>query len=244
MKNAGLAFAVTLAASLSAAQSVTAADVSPATRKYRDYRLVATEPSFGLAKVKAIIKAIKPKEQGDGELNATTDWAKMSTAEKFTYCMLHGEVSTQVCDVPPWVVGEENKIFGSLSASFSEQSWSDRQRAFLKAERREVVRLMRSTMSRSRRVGVNLKEAIAQLGLYELIPDLATAYRRDRKDHDILTVMLILMKDGKDIPFSKTITYRKLYGPDADFTSYIVSNRANQDLVLQRAKAYYQRRVG
>ncbi|RYZ93238.1 MAG: hypothetical protein EOP06_01700 [Proteobacteria bacterium] len=244
MKKALLVLILPLASTLCGAQSVSASDVSAATRKYRVYRLVMTEPSFGLARVKAIIKQIKPKEQGDGELAATAAWAKMSTSERFTYSMIHGEVSTQVCDSPPWVTGEETKIFGALTAYFSEQNWSDRQRAFLKANRREVVRLMRSTIGSHRRVGVNLKDAIVNLGLYELIPDISKVYLRDRKDNDLLTVMLILMKDGKDAAFAKTITYQKLYGPDANFTSYIDANRANQDLVVKRAMAYYHRKVG
>lgn len=228
------------------AQEVKESEVSLATKRYRAYRLQFTEPSFALAKVKAIIARIKskPDQGGDGEWLATPAWNSMSPPEKFTYCMIHGEVSTQVCDVPPWLTDEEHKIFGQLTGFANEQSWSDRQRAFLKGHRSEVVRLMRTTIREKGRVGVNLKSAISDLGLYELIPDLTSIYRKDRKDQDILTVLLLLMEEGKDKPFLTSITYGKLYGKDANFASYIVANRANQDLTMQRAMAYYHRRVG
>lgn len=220
--------------------------MSAATKNYRAYRLKFTEPSFGLAKVKAIIAKIKPvaKPESDGESLETSSWSAMSTPEKFTYSMIHGEVATQVCDVPPWLLDEQNKIFGQLTGFANEQSWSDRQRAFLKGHRSDVVRLMRTTIREKGRVGVNLKTAIADLSLYELIPDLASVYRKDRKDQDVLTVMLLLMKAGGDKPFQGTLTYKKLYGPDGNWMSYIVANRANQDLTMQRAMAYYHRRAG
>lgn len=233
--------------SFSIAQFVKESDISPATRKYREYRMMRTEPPFGLAKVKALIAKIKPAKGADEDSRvlATTAWSRLSTPEKFTYCMLHGEVSSQNCDGMPWVVDEEQKIFAH-PPDFSgggEENWSDRQTAFLAKNRREVVRLLRTTIREKGRVGFNLKAAIVQIDAYELIPDLVTAFDRDHKDQDILSVFALLMKDGKYKPFLQSVTYRKFYGPDANYQAYIVGNEENQKLMISRAMGFYHSRV-
>ncbi|RYG23610.1 hypothetical protein EON82_13520 [bacterium] len=219
--------------------------VSPATSRYHELRFKSTEPSFGLAKVKGLIKQIKPKKIDDeSAVLATTAWNRLSTAEKFTYCMLHGELSTQNCDAMPWVVDEENKVFAYPPPFLGgELMWSDRQKAFLKSHRGEVVRLLRSTIRSKGEVGVNLKVATYEINADELIPDLISVYRKGRKDQDILTLLMLLMKDGKYKPFLSSTTYRKLYGENASYQSYIVANEANQKLMFDRAMGYYRSRV-
>lgn len=248
MKKVSLLVLVTLAAASALAQDVKPSDVSPAARRYHDFRQAATEPSFGLTRVKALIKAIKPSlkpgEDQDSQTLATPAWNRLTDAEKFTYCMLHGEVSSQNCDMMPWVMDEDKKVFSNPPPfNAGEQDWSDRQRAFLTKQRPEVVRFLRSTIREKGRVGVNLKAAIKELDAYELIPDLVKVYERDHRDQDILTVLALLMKDGKDKPFLDSITYRKLYGPDANYQSFVLANEANQKLMVVRAMAYYHRRV-
>ncbi|RYD39252.1 MAG: hypothetical protein EOP83_37080 [Verrucomicrobiaceae bacterium] len=90
---------------------------------------------------------------------------------------------------------------------------------------------------------MNQKQIITEYHLNELIPDLVKLYRRDRKDHDILSVLMILMKDGKYEPFVKSQTYDKLYSEKANYKSYIVANRANGDLTIDRAMTFYRSRV-
>ncbi|RYG23606.1 hypothetical protein EON82_13500 [bacterium] len=220
-------------------------NVSLATQRYRQYRIADTEPPFSLAKVKAIIAKIKPTpgEDPSEELLVTKAWSRMTTRERFTYCMLHGEVYSQNCNAMPWVAGEEKKIFAELSGLQGETLWSDRQRAFLKQNRREVIRLLRTTMQERRRAGLNLKVAIMEMDAYPLIPDLVRLYQRERKDQDILTVLGALMKQGKYRPFVTSTVYRKLYGPDANYQSSIVASEANQKLMLDLATGYYRSRV-
>ena len=238
---------LTLAPSLTVAQDVKETDLSAATKQYRAYRVQNTEPSYGLAKVKAAIRQTKPTkgEDMDSVVLAPSVWTRLSTAERFTYCMLHGEVSSQNCDEMPWIVDEEHKVF-AYPPSFhdAEESWSKRQLAFMKGNRTAVIRLLRETMAAKERVGVNLKNAITEIGAFELIPDLVKLYDRDHKDQDLLSVMAVLMKEGKDKPFLASITYRKLYGPEANYQSFIVANPENQKLMTDRAMAFYRRRVG
>ena len=246
MKKATLLL-LAIVASKAVAQDVKASDVSPATKRYHEYRQAATEPTYGLAKVKALLKATSATkgDEMDSKVLPSAAWNRLTTPERFTYCMLHGEVSSQNCDAMPWIVDEEHKVF-AYPPSFhdGEESWSDRQRAFLSGHRSAVIGLLRSTIREKRRVGVNLKAAIVEIHANELIPDLVSAYDRDRKDNDLLSVLMLLMKDGKDKPFLASITYRKLYGPKASYQAFIVANDANQKLMVQRAMAFYHRRVG
>lgn len=210
--------------------------------KYREYRYAATEPTFGLSKVKKLIKGIKADEE-DNRIMSEKTYNSLSVEEKFTYAMIHGENSSQNCDVMPWVVGEDKKIFGYFAGIFGDEAaWSDRQRSFLKNNRTKVVSLMRSTIKTRQRVGVNFKHTIMELDAFELIPDIIAVYNVNKKDQDILTVLNLLMREGKYKPFLESATCKKLYGPDANYQASIEANAANQKLVISRATEYYKSR--
>ncbi len=235
---------LTLSTTTSFAQDVDAAGISRATKRYHDYRVTNSEPAYGLKKVKTLIKGIKrnPKDMDDLSIPKSV-WNHLSTPEKFTYCMLHGEVASQNCDGMPWIVGEEHKIFARTPGFFGdEELWSDRQNAFLQNHRGEVVRLLRTTILKQGRVGANLKVALTTVHANELIPDLVKLYNKDHKDQDLLTVFMLLMKDGGFKPFLASATYRKLYGPDSNYQSFIEANPANQKLMVERVTAFYQTR--
>jgi hypothetical protein len=208
---------------------------------YRDFRATIVTPTYGLSKVRALLKKLKPG--GEEELSALGEkvYASLSTAEKFTYNMIHGELSTQVCDVTPILATEEKKIFAyHLSPFGGEQVWSDRQKAFFTQNRKEVVELLRKSMTRANRVGSNFKLAISENNYVELIPDLIRVYKSQRKDHDILSVLMLLMKEAKYPPFTASATFKKLYSDDSGYLSFVVANRENQDLTISRAMAFYK----
>jgi hypothetical protein len=213
-----------------------------AMEKYREYRYAATEPVFGLSKVKKLIKGIKADEE-DNRIMAEKTYNALSVEEKFTYAMIHGENNSQNCDVMPWVVGEDKKIFGYFAGIFGDEAaWSDRQRSFLKNNRTKVVTLLRSTIKTRNRVGVNLKHAIMEIDAVELIPDVIAVYNTNKKDQDILTLLNLLMREGKYKPFLESATFTKLYGPDANYQASIEANTANQKLVISRATDFYKSR--
>ncbi len=246
MKKATALLLAPLLANLAAAQMFGEGNVSQASKRYHAYRFETTQPPYGLAKVKAIIKGIKPKKGGVddmGDVRATAAWGRMTTEERFTYCMLHGEDPSQNCNAMPWLVDEERKVFAYPAGFFGDEVWSERQMAFLRSRRSDVVRLLRGTIRARGRVGANLKDTIAYLNTNELIPDLIWAYNRDRKDQDILTVLMLLMREGKYAPFMASPTYKKLYGEGAMSDSFVVANEANRKLMFERAMAFYRTRV-
>lgn len=219
--------------------------VSPATRRYHQYRFTNTEPSYGLAKVKALVRKIKQ----DGEDNRRLPsglFNSLSSAEKFTYCMIHAEDMNQNCSAMPWIDGEQHMVFAYPAPAFDQEEagWSRRQRDFLNSHRGAILRMLKSTMREKHRAGANVKAAILEMNAYELIPDLVAVYNRDHKDQDILTVLQLLMKQGRYQPFLSSTTYEKLYGEKASYQASIEANPANQKLVIQRATAFYRSRMG
>jgi len=213
-------------------------------RNYHQYRIDITEPTYGLAKVKAMIKNIKAADD-DGTPLTAAQFESLSVPEKFTFTMIHGEEMDQNCDPMPAIVGEEKLIFGELPGNFDyTAAWSERQIAFLKHNRKAVISMIRKEMHKHSHVGLNLKHAIVEIDAYELIPDLVAAFDRNKKDLDVLTTLFLLMKDGKYKPFLESATYEKCYGPKADYKSCVDGNTANQKLTIQRAEAYYKGRMG
>ncbi len=211
---------------------------SKESQAYHEYRYKATVPPYGLAHVKSLIASIKSDDEDNRSMNTQT-YQALPLREKFTYHMIHAEAYSQNCDVMPPIQDEHLKIFGHLPDAFDEYSWSNRQTGFLTANRDSVLALIKESVSRSKRVGVNYKTAIVAVKGKALIPFLISIYKTDRKDHDILTVLLLLMEQGQYEPFKKTATYTKLYGADSNYQSYLKYNQANEHLILKRAMEFY-----
>src|SRR5262249_48944053 len=162
-------------------------------------------------KVKALIKSIKTDSEENRRL-PDKKYNALSFNEKFTYVMLHGEDFSQNCDMMPGFIDEEKKIFSYFPGAFDDTAmWSERQAAFVKNNLTRVIGLIRQTIETRHRVGVNLKQAIIVMNAWELIPDVLAVYKRDHKDHDILTLCNRLMVENKFPTFLKSATYKKLY---------------------------------
>ncbi|MDQ0109649.1 hypothetical protein SAMN05660909_04601 [Chitinophaga terrae (ex Kim and Jung 2007)] len=206
---------------------------------YNVYRTKVSVPPYGLAKVKAMIAKLTPNDE---EIEKLPDnlYNSLSLREKFTYNMIHGEIYSQNCDPMPPVEDEHKKIFAQLPGAFDEYSWSDKQTQFFDNNRDSVIALIKESVTRSKRVGVNYKEAIVSMNAVEIIPFLEEVYLRDKKDHDILTVFLLLMKANKYQPFLASSSFKKLYGDDANYGTHIVYNSANEQLILQRVNDFYK----
>lgn len=239
MKKCLLLCLVTAFASLSFAQEMDGPKPSPASEKYAVYRHQDSTPTYGLAKIQAMVKKLKEDEDMNRRM-ADKDYKALSVQEKFTYIMIHGEDFSQNCDMMPAIIDEHKKIFSFFPGAFDDTAmWSDRQREFLKTNRAQVTKLIKATIVSKNRVGNNLKNAIGEMNAVELIPTLVTVYNRDKKDHDILTLLMILMKDGKYAPFLKSSQYKGLYGDENNYRSFLMATPETQRSVLKMATAYY-----
>ncbi|HTQ10042.1 MAG TPA: hypothetical protein VMI31_08235 [Fimbriimonadaceae bacterium] len=203
--------------------------------RYHESRLAFTYPPYGLAKVKGLIARLKDDKEGDERLPAKT-FDALPFDEKFTYVMIHAEDFSQNCAGMPEIAGENKKIFGHTPGAFEadERTWSERETGFLNHNRAKVIRLLRDSM-RSGHVGINVKGAIEETKAYELIPDLIAAHERDPDDHDLLTVMMLLMDDAKYKPFMATTVAKKLYGDNSNYQGAIEDTPAHEKLIVTLA---------
>ena len=211
---------------------------SKESQAYHDYRAENSEPSFGLKKVQTLIKKIKSDDEDNEKLDQK-NYSSLTLREKFTYHMIHGESYSQNCDAMPPIQDEHKKIFAQLPDAFGEYAWSDRQVNFFKNNRDSVIKFMEELILKDNRVGVNFKNAIVEMNAKEMIPFLIQTYNAAKKDRDILTVLLLLMKQNKYKPFLVSTSYKKLYGDDADYQSYLNFNTANEELIIKRVTDFY-----
>jgi hypothetical protein len=212
---------------------------SKESQAYHDFREENTDPPYGLKKIEALVSKIKTDEEDNAKLNPKA-YAALSLREKFTYHMIHGESYSQNCDAMPPVQDEHKKIFARLPDAFGEYAWSERQIKFFKTNRDSVIRWMEEMISKDNRVGLNFKQAIVKMNAKEMIPFLISTYNATKKDHDLLTVLLLLMKENKDKPFLASASYKKLYGDEyASYQAYLGFNTANEELIIKRATDFY-----
>jgi hypothetical protein len=216
-------------------------EASPESQAYHQYRIKETMPPYGLPKVKALIAKIRSTEDEDLKLNHK-EYETLTLREKFTYHMIHAESFSQNCDAMPPIQDEQKKIFGYLPDGFDEYSWSERQVNFLKKNKDSVLTLIKESVGRSKRIGANYKQAIVEMNAKEMIPFLIKTYNTDKKDHDILTVFMLLMKNNNYKPFMASASFKKLYGEEASYQAYLDFNKANEELILKRVMDFFNGR--
>ena len=218
---------------------------SKASLAYHEYRSKITRPPYGLEKVLRLIDKIKPVESEEVSDNGTAAlspkiYASLSFREKFTYNMVHGESYSQNCDGGFVDHDEEKKIYAMLPTPFGDEYWTDSQRKFFADNHDSAVALMTESIGRSHRVGVNYKQVIERINATEMIPLLISTYNIDKKDHDILTTLNLLMLNNKYAPFMTSESYRKLYAKeDSRWEAFLTFNTANEGLIIQRATEFY-----
>lgn len=210
---------------------------------YRELRAKLSIPPYGLNKVKSLIKKIAyaPSDEGDAGISAlsTSQYNGLSLREKFTYTMIHPEAYSQNCAIFVYSKDEHKMIYSYLISWMDETTWSERQVNYLRDNRDSVMQIIQESVDRSKRMGVNYKDALVEIDAWEMIPYLINYYKTNKKDVDVLTTLLLLMKQGEYTPFLQSASYTKLYGSDYNYERYINFNQANESLILERAMGYY-----
>jgi hypothetical protein len=100
---------------------------------------------------------------------------------------------------------------------------------------------MRESMSRTKKAGVNFKQAIVEINAKEMIPDIIATYKANTavRDLDLLSLLMLLMKDNEYEPFLLSGSYKKLYAEDTSYKSYLDYSKANEELIIKRATDFY-----
>ena len=220
-------------------------EISAESHAYHEMVKRNTIPPYSIEKVRILIGALKPVDNADGwtstEAISTKTYGSLSLREKFTYHMIHGETYSQNCDGIPPIPDEQKKLFGYLSDPFGEYEWAERQKKFFKDNKDSVVALMSESIRRSHHIGLNYKKVIVDINATEMIPLLISMYNEKKIDHDILTVLMLLMSKNKYPVFINSLSWQKLYGdPKSNRRGYLDFNTANEQLILQRAADFYK----
>jgi len=214
-------------------------EASKESQAYHEYRLIVTKPPYSLQKIINLVNKLKMDDKEQEKIPEKT-YASFSLREKFTYNMIHEESYSQICDAEPPILDEQKKIFAQLPTDMDEYNWSKKQIQFFIDNRDSVMKLMTESIVRSKHVGLNFKQVIIEINAKEMVPALIKTYTATKKDHDILTILMLLMKNNKYKPFLTSMSYKKLYGDeDASYQSYITFNNANENLILKRATDFY-----
>jgi hypothetical protein len=173
----------------------------------------ASTPPYGLDKVEKLVTQLS-REYGSSTALAPNVYTSLSLREKFTYNMIHAESYRQICSLS--LIREPNKLYAELPR-LSEYGLSQRQMDFFKDNRDSVIVLMSECIGEDRRVGLNFKNVIIDIHATEMIPLLLATYKIGKKDHDILTVLMWLMIDGKYQPFMTSVPYKKLHNSSESY---------------------------
>jgi hypothetical protein len=227
------------------AQDETEKRPSTASQAYHESRQKTTTPPYGLEKIQSLLPKMKDVPDKDNEDEGTLaltekTYASLSLPEKFTYNMIHGESYFQSCDAFLPYLEEEKKVFARLPPLFSEQGWSKRQTKFFLDNKDSVILLMTASINRTHYVGLNYKQVIVDINATSMIPLFIDIYKLKRNDHDILTVLLLLMLNNAYPPFVSSTSHHKLYASEgSSYSAYLICNTANQDLIIQRATDFY-----
>jgi hypothetical protein len=211
----------------------------PDDQAYLEFRTKNTHPPYSLDKVEALIEKIKFNEEDETKPLMDSIYALLTFREKFTYHMIHAESYSQICDVMPLPKKSREKLFGYLHEVYGEYNWSERQIEFFKNNKDSVLSLIKESVSRSRRIGLNYKQAIIELEATEMIPFLIETYSADKEDKDILTVLMTLMKNQKYKPFLSSNLYEKLYGDEFSWGSFTDFNQDTGELIIKWATDFY-----
>lgn len=197
-----------------------------------------TDPLYSLSKIKAMIVKIK-RDEDDNRRLSDRAFNGLTSKEKFSYVLLHGEDFSQNCEPMPQVADEHKKIFRYFPSPFGDEAvWSDRQRAFLDNNPTKVIDMLKETLAKRQRVGTNLKQTVAYVKAKSLIPQIKAIYLKDHKDHDILTLFMLMMDDAKYKPFLSSTIYKTIYSEEASWQATIPFNKANEKTILDLATRF------
>lgn len=242
----GLLFLLSFCITSSYAQEETYYEMTKADELYREARMRKSVPPYGLHKIQGLIKAIESQQSDDAdegiEALKPQQYKSLSLREKFTYTMINPEMYSQNCAIFVPVPEENKKIFGQLMSWVDECTWSDRQMNFLRENRDSVMGLIKESTLRSKKMGVNYKDALVLIHAWESIPFIIDYYQSNPLDKDALTVLLLLMKNGEFIPFLESLNYSILYDLDYTYEAWINYNTDNEALIVKQARAYYTER--
>lgn len=194
---------------------------------------------FKTPQVDKIIKGFGKQQDEENQEISEERFNGLSFEEKFNYTLWHPENYEQNCDPNGAMIYKPTKIYGYISDCFQEMGFSEKQINFLKENKSKIFEIIKKDAVKSNRIWCNYKWAIVYLEAYDQIPFIIDVYNKGlRKDNDMLALLCYLMNSAEYQPFAKSAMYKKLYM--GEMSGSIENTKANQDLIISRAMAFYK----
>lgn len=209
--------------------------------KFYEYRRFIIIPPAGSEKMQKLLDDSSLRfHYGQPRALPAEKYAALSLRDKFVYNIATGESFAQNCSMDMDPEHAETLLFAQLPPPFGEYRWSDRQYKFFKSNRDTVIAMIKEYGIMADHLGVNFKHVIVNLNATSLIPFLTSEFRMHSRDHDILTVLMLLMEQNHYSPFLKSPVYETLYGTrESSYRRTIALTRADQELIIRDANEFY-----
>lgn len=195
-------------------------------------------PPYGLNKIDSLLAL--PRSHDIFRKLTSSDYNLLTLKEKFTYSMLYPETYSQICSIITMRDSEDTMLFAFLTPSYSEFNLSERQNTFLEQHIDSVIALLKECIINDGHIGLNFKNTIVNINALKLIPLIITTYKFNRNDHDMLTMLMLLMKKNGYNKFTATTLYNTLYNSAAsNYKMRVTFDYVNEGLILQLATDFY-----
>ncbi len=148
--------------------------------------------------------------------------------------MIHRESFSQICTLS--LDDGRKKIFAELPRLPDDLYWSGRQLKFFTDNKDSATTLMENCILKDGWVGLNFKTIIVNINAKLLTSLIINIYKSDKEDHDLLTVLMLLMKENKYSEFTTSPIYKDLYEREnSSYKSFVDLNDENEDFIIKCA---------
>ncbi|TWP22734.1 hypothetical protein ETU08_11000 [Apibacter muscae] len=215
---------------------------------YSEYKSLSFIPTYKFSKIsKLLAKSGIKNISNNGSENkivpvilSDEDFNQLSFKEKFTYVMAYPENLNKNI-ILNTSLDRNDKINAHLPYHDQDIIWSIREIDFLRNNRNEVLKLIKENSLKQPNIGLNFKLILRELNATEMIPFLISSFKKsDKKDYEILTLLMLLVKDNNYFPFMKSNICYHLYIQNKDSNEmYLDILESNVGYILSTAKNYY-----
>lgn len=197
------------------------------------YRRQISQPPYGLHEIRRHLIF----HYGKSNKLDTRFYQSLPLRKRFTYHMINGESFMQNCSIELPQKNDQHMLFAELPRSvFGEYGWNAAQYQFFMKNRDSVISLIRENMQATGRVGLNFKAVIIYVNAREITRPLLDLYQGAKvKDRDVLTVLILLMRDNKYGAFLSSSVYNQLYGPASGTSTCIAFTKDIERLIIANA---------
>ena len=163
----------------------------------------------------------------------------LTAKEKFIYAFEYPESYSQLCSMPSLDTLERFQLHNFLKFAFDGMHMSDQQINGLKEQRDSTIAFIHNCLRPDKSIASAYKNAIVELGAWELIPDILNVIKNRKNDTYDYTVLMLLMKDNFP-EFKKSDMHDSLYNDSTTYWSSLPLRPEYTTHIIDMANRYYR----